>query len=137
MRQLAKLYESLLGFGPQVLAEQTIEAITAHHRVGLFDQTFGVVLDWGLGLGIDHGSMGRHCSPRAFGHGGAMSSMAFADPEHGVAVAIQCNGMPTSGDHYRRFKAINDAVFEDLGIASPDDPGRDKPLPGDGLAVSA
>jgi len=141
MNQLARMYEALLGNGERdgvrILGPQTVAAITARHRAAMFDETFGVVTDWGLGFGIDSGAMGRHCSPRTFGHGGAMSSMAYCDPEHGVVVAIQCNGMPSSEDHYKRFHAISNAVFEDLGIASPDDPGRDKPLPGAGLSVSA
>ena len=34
--------------------------------------------------------MGRHASPRAFGHGGALSAISFADPEHGL-VAVRAD----------------------------------------------
>ncbi|MBW3614797.1 MAG: beta-lactamase family protein [Actinobacteria bacterium] len=136
MRQLARLYEALLGGGAissphavRVLEVQTVEAITARHRVGMVDKTFRIVCDWGLGFAIDNVAMGRHCSRRAYGHGGAQSSIAYADPEYGLAVAIQTNGMPSPDQHYRRFAAISSAVYEDAGLADPADPGRDKPVP--------
>src|SRR5256886_658801 len=54
MRQLARLYEMLRRHGEldgtRVLTPQTVEALTARHRVGLHDETFGVVTDWGLGF---------------------------------------------------------------------------------------
>ena len=53
MRQLARLYEALLHGG--VLAPITVTAITARHRTGMVDETFGIVADWGLGLAIDYG----------------------------------------------------------------------------------
>lgn len=145
MHELARLYEALLGGGAwpasqgrdeapdeaavRILEVQTVEAITARHRAGVVDKTFRITCDWGLGLAIDNVAMGRHCSPRAFGHGGAQSSMAFGDPEVGLAVAIQTNGMPSPDEHYRRFSAISSAVYEDAGLADPADPGRDKPVP--------
>lgn len=145
MRQLARLYEALLHGGAtaphpeppggsagnkvRILEVQTVEAITARHRAGMLDKTFRIVCDWGLGLAIDNSAMGRHCSRRAYGHGGAQSSIAYADPEFGLVVAIQTNGMPSPDQHYRRFAAISDAVYEDLGLADPADPGREKPVP--------
>ncbi len=147
MRQLARLYEALLqggattpcpgpdpaGPGPtgpvRILEVQTVEAITARHRAGMFDKTFRITCDWGLGFAIDNSAMGRHCSRRAYGHGGAQSSMAFADPEFGLAVAILTNGMPPPEEHYRRFAEISEAVYEDAGLADPADPGRRKPVP--------
>ena len=46
--------------------------------------------DWGLGFAVDAYAMGRHASPRAFGHGGALSAISFADPEHGL-VAVRAD----------------------------------------------
>jgi CubicO group peptidase (beta-lactamase class C family) len=141
MRQLARFYEMLRCGGEldgaRVLTPQTVEALTARHRVGMYDETFGVVADWGLGFNVDGAAMGPHCSPRAFGHGGAQSSLAFCDPEHGVVSAIQTNGMPGNDRHYPRFVEISRALYVDLGIASEGDPGREKPLPGSraGLAT--
>src|SRR5205807_7103645 len=107
MRQLARFYEMLRCGGEldgrTVLSPQTVEALTARHRVGMYDHTFGVVVDWGLGFNIDGGAMGPHCSPRAFGHGGAQSSLAFCDPEHGMVSAMQTNGMPGFVWNFPRF----------------------------------
>jgi len=133
MRQLARLYEILRRRGEldgtRVLSPQTVEALTARHRVGLFDHTFGVATDWALGFNLDSGAMGPHCSPRTFGHGGAQSSLAFCDPEHGVVAALQTNGMPGNDRHYRRFHELTRALYVDLDIAAADDPGREKALP--------
>jgi len=133
MRQLARLYEMLRRHGEldgvRVLTPQTVEAITARHRVGLHDHTFDVVTDWALGFNVDGGAMGPHCSRRAFGHGGAQSSLAFCDPEHGVVAALQTNGMPGNDRHYRRFFELTRALYVDLGLAGEDDPGREKQLP--------
>jgi CubicO group peptidase (beta-lactamase class C family) len=122
MRELVHLYEMLVAGGTRngvrLLSPQTVSAISARHRVGMVDETFGVVLDWGLGFAIDTYITGRHCSPRAFGHGGHLSSAAFCDPEHGVAVAVVCNGMPGGARHHPRMDAIATAVYEDLGITS-------------------
>lgn len=134
MRELGRFYEMLLARGAwnglRILSPQTVEALTARHRVRMFDETFRVdALDWGLGCMIDYVQYGRHCSPRAFGHGGARSSVGFADPEHGLAVAVVTNGMPDPERHYRRFEAIVSAIYEDLGLAEPGAPGREHVIP--------
>jgi CubicO group peptidase (beta-lactamase class C family) len=131
MNQLAKMYEALLHGG--VLAPVTVVAISARHRTEMEDDTFGIVTDWGLGLAVDTFAMGRHCSRRAFGHGGHQSSVAFCDPEHDVVVAVVCNGMPGLERHNARLDAISTAVYVDLGLAKADDPGRAKPYPVTGL----
>jgi CubicO group peptidase (beta-lactamase class C family) len=85
MEQLGRLYEMLLGRGAldgtRVLSPQAVEAFTARHRVGLYDETFHAECDWGLGLAVDAYGFGRHCSRRAFGHGGALSSVAVSELE--------------------------------------------------------
>jgi CubicO group peptidase (beta-lactamase class C family) len=133
MRQLARLYEMLRCHGEldgvRLLTPQTVEALTARHRVGMHDHTFNVVTDWALGFNVDGGAMGPHCSRRAFGHGGAQSSLAFCDPVHGVVAALQTNGMPGTDRHYRRFFDLTRALYVDLGLAAEDDPGRRKALP--------
>jgi CubicO group peptidase (beta-lactamase class C family) len=133
MWQVARLYRALNGGGEldgvRVLGAQTVEAITARHRVGLFDETFHCHCDWGLGFAVDNFAMGRHASPRSFGHGGALSSYSFADPEHDVVAVVQTNGMCASDDHYRRLDVFMTAVYVDLTIVGEDAPGRDKPMP--------
>ena len=133
MREVGRLYRALLDGGEldgvRILSPQTVAAISARHRVGLFDETFRCECDWGLGLAVDNFAMGRHASPRAFGHGGALSSYAFADPEHLLAVAVQTNGMCASDDHYQRLDDVMTALYVDLGLAAQDAKGRDKPMP--------
>jgi CubicO group peptidase (beta-lactamase class C family) len=133
MHQHAQLYRALLRHGElggvRILSPQTVEAMTARHRVGVFDETFNVVCDWGLGVQVDAYGMGGYCSPRAFGHGGAMSSFSFADPEHALVVSVQTNGMPSNDDHYRRLHDVMTNLYVDLGLAAVGDPIREKPMP--------
>jgi len=131
MNQIARLYEALLGGG--VLSPITVAAISARHRTGMVDETFGVVSDWGLGLALDTTAMGPHCSRRAFGHGGHLSSVAFCDPEHDLVVALVCNGMPERERHEARMHAFAAAVYVDVGIAAADAPGRAKEFATKGL----
>jgi CubicO group peptidase (beta-lactamase class C family) len=133
LHQYARLFRALLRGGEldgvRVLRPQTVEAMVARHRVGLFDETYHVPCDWGLGVQVDAYAMGGSSSPRTFGHGGALSSFTLADPEHALVVAVQTNGMCGNDDHYRRFRDVMDAVYVDLGLAPEGSPGREKPMP--------
>ena len=130
IRDLGRFYEMLRREGAashgRVLQPTTVAALTARHRVGDFDQTLGHVIDFGLGFIIDSNrygadtvpyGYGRFCSPRTFGHGGAQSSQGYCDPEHALAVAYVFNGRAGEGQHNRRCRAINDAIYRDLGLA--------------------
>jgi CubicO group peptidase (beta-lactamase class C family) len=133
MRQLSRFYEMLLGGGERagvrILSTESVRQMTARQRIGLKDETFRHDLDWGLGVipnnrrhGVDtvpYG-YGRHASDEAFGHSGSQSSVAFADPQHGLAVAIVFNGMCGERRHQSRMRAVLDALYEDLGITRDD-----------------
>lgn len=141
LRELARLYELLLAGGTvdgvRLLAPQTVEAMTARQRVGLYDHTFRQKLDWGLGFVLDsrhYGDSspaygyGEHASRRVFGHSGYRSSTAFADPERKLVVALAVDGVPSKEAHHQRFHRAISAIYEDLGMerspsASPT--GRD------------
>jgi hypothetical protein len=43
--------------------------------------------------------------------------MAFADPEHGLAVAWAFNSLIGEPRHHVRNREINSAIYEDLGFA--------------------
>ena len=128
-RELGRFYEMLLEGGTlqdnRILRPQTVAALTARHRTGLFDKTFRQTLDWGLGFVIngsdEDGKSGYGhwpaASARTYGHSGYRSSTAFADPEHQVAVAILLNGTPDEASHLRRMRAITTAIYQDLGYA--------------------
>lgn len=126
-RELGQFYEMLLGAGSRdgkrILSAESVAELTSRQREGLFDETFRHTVDFGLGFLIDSNrygvdtvpySFGRHCSPETFGHGGAQSSMGFADPDRGLVVIVVTNGMPGEGRHNRRNKAVNEAVYRDL-----------------------
>lgn len=125
-RELGRFYEMLLNRGGSLLRPQTVEAVTARHRAGMMDHTFEAVADWGLGFLLDSKQynspgfpygFGPYASPRTFGHGGYQSSVSYADPEHGLVVVVIANGAPGEQKHNRRFKAVNAAIYEDLGLA--------------------
>jgi CubicO group peptidase (beta-lactamase class C family) len=133
MRDLGRVYEALVTGGGPLLAPTTVAAFAARHRTEMMDETFGIVVDWGLGFTIDSAAMGSHCSRRTFGHGGHLSSVAFCDPEHALAAAVVCNGMPARDAHYARLDAVSSAVYVDLGLAQPGARGRVKQYPTAGL----
>jgi CubicO group peptidase (beta-lactamase class C family) len=125
VRTLGKFYEHLLRTR-DAAGEWggLIRAATSRQRVGLLDHTFKQTIDWGLGFMIDskrYGSehqygFGPHASDDTFGHSGNQSSCAFADPKHGLVVAWCTNGMPGEPAHDARARAINAAIYEDLGL---------------------
>lgn len=133
MRQLGRFYEMLRGHGEldgtRIVTPQTVAALSARHRTGMHDETFGIVIDWGLGFIVDSAIYGRHSSPRTFGHGGARSSVGFHDPEADLVVTAVFNGMAERSRHYRRLGAVCDAIYGDLGLADPGG-GRDRATPG-------
>lgn len=130
LRELGRFYELLLADGEldgaRLLTPQTVAALTSRHRVGVEDKTFRAKLDWGLGFIVDAKhyqqerlpyGYGPHASTRTFGHSGYRSVVAFADPEHALAVALAWNGTPADPVHEARTSATLAALYEDLGLA--------------------
>ena len=126
IRELAKLYEALLNGGRGVIAPDTVAEFTRRHRSGMFDNTFGAVVDMGLGFILDskmHGRVdvpygyGPHASDDTFGHGGSQSCTGFADPQHGLAVAVMFDTMPGEKPHQQRMFNTLKALYEDLDLA--------------------
>ncbi|MBI2168840.1 MAG: beta-lactamase family protein [Actinobacteria bacterium] len=114
-RELARLYECLLGHGPELLEPRTVEVMAATHRSGMRDLLFaGMKIPWGLGVQVAGGITGG-VSPRAFGHGGMASSRAIADPEVGLVVALVTNGLPQPLDNEQRLYEVTDAVYSAFG----------------------
>jgi CubicO group peptidase (beta-lactamase class C family) len=128
LRELGRFYEALLDGGRGVVRPDTVVELTRRQRVGLYDHTFRHVMDWGLGFipnprvyedaDVPY-AYGPHASPRAFGHSGYRSSTAFADPEHGLVVALAVNGTPSEAAHVARFHELCAAIYEDLGLFRP------------------
>jgi CubicO group peptidase (beta-lactamase class C family) len=126
VEELPRLLECLYLGGAPLLSRMGAEAVTARHRSGMRDQTFGAVLDWGLGVIVDakvHGrelvpyGFGASASPRTFGHGGAQSSGLLCDPEAGLVAAFASTGMCGNAPHSRRVHEAFTALYEDLDLA--------------------
>ena len=128
---LVRFFGALLGNGElegvRVLSPQTVDTMCARHRAGLRDETFGAVIDWGLGVMVNSWhyqqrpapyGYGDHASRRSFGHGGVQSSVGFADPEVGLAAVVVFNGMAGEAGHHRRTQPVLTALYEDLGLAN-------------------
>ena len=124
IRELGLFYESLMQRNA-ILKPETIDLFTGQQREGMYDETFAHTMDWGLGFMRNSGKygldtvpygFGDHASDQAFGHGGMQSTMAFCDPVHQLVVAWACTGMPGEALHQKRNRAINTAIYQDLGI---------------------
>lgn len=130
LHDLARFYQMLLSggtfAGTQILTAQTVEAITARHRTGLFDHTFGHKMDWTLGFAkcsnhYDNAAdipynFGPAASPRTFGHGGHQCAIAFADPERELVFTLLFNGMPGEVKHHQRMGEILAAFDAEITI---------------------
>lgn len=123
---LCRFYESLLHPAPGWISPEMRAGMIRPHRSGVFDRTFMAVIDLGLGFILNSDKPGQrpapygygpHAGPRAFGHSGNQSSCAFADPDHDLAVAWLCTGMPGEPAHQRRQRELNAAIYQDLGLA--------------------
>ncbi len=126
VEELPRLLEVLYLGGGGLLSAAAAEAVTARHRAGLLDRTFGAVLDWGLGVIVDakvHGrdlvpyGFGAAASSRTFGHGGSQSAGLLCDPEVGLVAALACTGMCGDRAHSRRVHEVFTALYEDLTLA--------------------
>jgi CubicO group peptidase (beta-lactamase class C family) len=135
MRELGRFYEMLLAGGTlqerRIISPQTVEALVARHRAGMYDQTFKHIMDWGLGFVVNSNQYGPNTVPygygpyasaRTYGHSGYQSSVAFGDPDKGLAAAIVCNGTAGEVQHNLRIRAVLTALYEDLGLATSDAP---------------
>lgn len=128
IRELTRFYEMLANHGESILQPQTVEAITARHRTGLFDRTFHHIMDWGLGFIINSRiyppspmpyGYGAHAGRRTFGHGGRQTSVGMVDPDNDLIVALAFNGMPGEAAHVQRIDRVLTQLYEELGLASP------------------
>ena len=122
---MVKFYLMLLNDGvapgdERVISGETVKTLTTRQHEGLLDETFGVVMDRGLGFFIDSQ---RHspavpygystsASSATFGHGGRESSTGFADPKKQLAVSLIFNGMSGEPKHDRCLKRTLSAVYD-------------------------
>lgn len=70
------------------------------------NRALGVIVAGGDGNAVYRG-LGRTCSARAFGHGGAGGQIAWGDPETGISVGYATNGFVDAMALGRRITAIS------------------------------
>jgi CubicO group peptidase (beta-lactamase class C family) len=93
-RSLARMYASLVGDGvdhTRLLQQSTVDAATVEHVRG---PDAVIMADSAFGLGFMLGRTFGAANPeRCFGHAGAGGSLAFADPETGIAFGYVMNDL--------------------------------------------
>ena len=121
-RSLAKLYAATIGevehdggtVGPLLDPAQTAAALelqtSGNDQVLVFETQFGL----GYMLSCPFSPYG---GPRGFGHSGAGGSMAFADPDHGIAFGYVMNRMLANLAGDPRTTGLVRAVYDAVGVA--------------------
>jgi CubicO group peptidase (beta-lactamase class C family) len=130
IRELARFYQMLLNGGEldgrRILGSGIVQQIVTRQRIGMFDETFKHIIDWGLGVIVNSNryhdqalpyGFGPYASDDSFGHGGNQSSCSLVDPHRRLVLAWVCNGMPGEPRHDIRVRAINSTVYEDLNLS--------------------
>ena len=92
-------------------------------REGRVDATFDHIMDFGLGVILNSSrygvttvpyGFGTRAGEKSFGHGGARSSIAFADPEAGFTAAVFLNGRVPETEHQPRMRTLLDLLRSEL-----------------------
>ena len=78
------------------------------------DEVAGDDCDWSLGCFVGAKILGPAASPDAYGHGGSQSSIAWVDPDAGLAAVIFLNGRPGPAAHRERVLSLCSKLYEDL-----------------------
>ena len=109
-RALAKLYAATLGEigGVRLLSDASVAAARVEQSAGP-DAVLGVDTRFGSGFFLDSPFCPMY-GPSSFGHAGAGGSLAFADPDSGVAFAYVMNQMQQALAGDPRAEALVSAV---------------------------
>jgi len=119
-RSLARLYAACIGEVEAVggapfraLSDETVARATVMRSEGT-DRVLGMPTGFGLGF-IGPLMMPPGVGPRAFGHAGAGGSLAFADPEAGLAFGYVMNQMQLGMTGDQRTATLVAATYSSLG----------------------
>jgi CubicO group peptidase (beta-lactamase class C family) len=117
-RSLARLYASCIGEvdGVRTLDDATVERATTPLVRGA-DEVIVVETCFGLGFMLG-ASFGAANPTSAFGHAGAGGSLAFADPDRGVAFGYVMNDLRFDPKGDPRSEELVRAVYRSLGSRS-------------------
>ncbi len=114
-RDLARFYAMMSGGGcldgTRILQSETVTEVTTLQAEGM-DHTLERRVRRSLGLSLADGRMGSpdKMSTRTFGHGGAGTSVGWADPDLGLAVGFITNGFRAEESNTERLSAISQSV---------------------------
>ena len=116
-RDLARFYAMMCNRGEldgvRILKPETVAEVTALQSEAN-DFSLGTRMRRSLGLVLDDSRMGATEKPGeglgTFGHGGAGTSVGWADPSLGLAVAYITNGFRASATNNPRLAAVSKAV---------------------------
>ena len=114
-RDLARFYAMMCGGGfldgVGVLKPSTVAEVTSLQSEGM-DHTLERYVRRSYGLALGDSRMGSpdKVTTRSFGHGGAGTSVGWADPDLGLAVGFITNGFRAEQSNTSRLSAISQAV---------------------------
>lgn len=114
-RDLARYFAMMEGGGTldgvRIFAPETVAEVTGLQVKGM-DLTNERYTRRSLGMSLGDPRMGSSATEdvRTFGHGGAGTSVGWADPDSGVAMAYITNGFRDDRSNYPRLAAISQAV---------------------------
>jgi CubicO group peptidase (beta-lactamase class C family) len=115
-RAVARLYASLIGEvdGMRTLRPETVATATTVQSHGM-DAVLLRETCFGLGFMLPP-SLVPGAGPRAFGHGGAGGSVAFADPDAGLAFTYAMNHLRFDPRGDPRSESLVRATYSALGL---------------------
>ena len=114
-RDLARFYAMMVGGGSldgaRIVNSQTVAEVTQLQAEGM-DHTLERQVSRSLGLALGDGRMGspEEVTIRSFGHAGAGTSIGWADPDTGLAMAYITNGFRAEQSNTQRLSSISQAV---------------------------
>lgn len=112
-RALTRMYAALIGEvdGLRLLAPETVASATEEQSAGT-DQVMMIPSRFGSGYMLPTADSPL-TGPRSFGHAGRGGSLAFADPEHGIAFGYVMNNIVEGPDDVRAASLV-EAVRKSL-----------------------
>lgn len=111
---LARMYAALIGEvdGVRLLSQDTVAAATEEQAAGM-DRVMMMPTRFSAGYMLPTEATPL-TSPHAFGHPGRGGSLAFADPEHGIAFGYVMNSV-VEGANDVRATSLVEALRDSLG----------------------
>ena len=114
-RDLARFYAMMSGGGSlngtRIFNSDTVAEVTGPQVQGM-DHTAGRQVQRALGLALADSRMGSQdkLTSKTFGHGGAGTSIGWADPDLGLAMVYLTNGFRAEHSNTERLSSMSQAV---------------------------